>query len=68
MEKSIYFFFQGTASKGLINSQIIIKTMVIFGKKTAKNGSGSKIRLWRDECRKKKGKKKISNMKHFKGL
>ena len=33
MEKSIYFFFQGIASKGLINSQIIIKTMVIFGKK-----------------------------------
>ena len=42
MEKSIYFFFQGIASKGLINSQIIIKTIVIFGeKKTAKNGSGS---------------------------
>ena len=34
--KEHLLFFQGIASKGLINSQIIIKTMVIFGKKNGK--------------------------------
>ena len=63
MEKSIYFFFQGIASKGLINSQIIIKTMVIFGKK--KNGKKRQRQLDQTTARRmSKEKRKEKDKQH----